>query len=314
MVNKCKICGIENPEPKHYYSQHRITEANYHLQYYPRINLLTNKPVPFKNRDSYFLNDFSDKKELKTWLTSQTLEKQKEYCKELLIRRKTIKNLIYSPCQIELSSIMIPKMQYLDKLFKDNSGYYKICEELGFINKFRNIDENTKILEGNIFKDTEKYFIWRDTREQNPLNLDYPIQATNLSYGDYALCDSKLNNIFIDRKSLCDGISTLSSGYERFCKEIERCEKDGNYLIMLIEEKLSNLLSFNHLPWVSKKIKADSTFIMHRARELCQKYKNFQIICIDGRKEASRVVKKLLFSAGVFKDLDCMWAYETSLL
>jgi len=111
---------------------------------------------------------------------------------------------------------------------------------------------------------------------------------------------------------LVDFIGTMSKGHERFQKELERCRNESGYLIVLIEEKYSNLLSFNYLPHC-KRIEASPDFIMHRARELLQTYP-IQMIAVDGRKESSRVLEKIFKLQQNVRNLDLQFYYDKGLL
>ena len=64
--------------------------------------------------------------------------------------------------------------------------------------------------------------IYVDTREQKPLDFEnLNKQIKNLKFGDYAFSDRD-SNTYIERKSVSDFIGTLSGGFDRFTREIER--------------------------------------------------------------------------------------------
>lgn len=89
--------------------------------------------------------------------------------------------------------------------------------------------------------------LYVDTREQLPLEFEVDgvvteVIRTKLPYGDYAAGweDKKGNHIefmplFWERKGLGDLFGTLTSGMERFKREIERAKEDGISLIIIIE-------------------------------------------------------------------------------
>jgi len=106
----------------------------------------------------------------------------------------------------------------------------------------------------------------------------------------------------------------MSGGYNRFINELERAKENNAYLIVLVEETLTNALSFQYLPHISKKIRATPEFIFHRVRSLIQEYPNIQFLFADGRKESSRIVE-LIFTCGCcYKNIDLQLAYETKAL
>ena len=64
-----------------------------------------------------------------------------------------------------------------------------------------------------------------DTREQTPWAFpDYLVDSRRgtLKTGDYALEGD--SNFAIERKSLDDFLGTISSGWERFCRELDRMD------------------------------------------------------------------------------------------
>ena len=145
-----------------------------------------------------------------------------------------------------------------------------------------------------------------DSREQKILNLPNKEIAT-LNYGDYAIKD---NTTFIERKSLNDLISTVSGGYDRLVKEVNRCKADKNYLIILIEEKYQNLISFPFLHH-TKYSKCSVEFIFHRIRELLDLFpESLQILCVNGRKEAVRVINNIYKLKNDIKMVDLQYYYD----
>ena len=164
----CQICGENNPPENHYYFVHKTSIKNYFEKYFPKHDLFTGEKLFFKNLESYILNLFLNKNNLKNYIEKrlQTKEEKIEFCKSLLLRRKDIKNISYTFTEVELKSTLNPSVAYLLKLFEDIGGYYKVCEELGFKNKyiepkdivFREEDKNKNIL--------------IDTREQLFLKID----------------------------------------------------------------------------------------------------------------------------------------------
>ena len=139
--------------------------------------------------------------------------------------------------------------------------------------------------------------------------------SQKLDYGDYAFSHPKHScNCHIERKSLADFISTISGGYDRFIKEIERAKEGDANLIILIEDTINNALSFKYLPHISKKIKASPDFIFHRVRGIIQEYPHVQFLFVNGRKESSRMIE-LIFTCGCYyKKIDLQLAYDNKVL
>lgn len=307
----CKVDGREFKDEKSLHlalKGYGLNKVKYYQTYYERRDLLTNELINFKSKEQYFNSDFNDKNNLKKWLKQQSIEKAQEYCKQLLIKRKELKNLVYAPSQVELRTIMAPSIIFYNKIFKD---YYQICSDIGLENKF--IHPNT--IE-NHFKNklTQRDIIYVDTREQSWLKFNTPFEIKTLSFGDYT-CTNNNCNCFIERKSLSDFISTLSvKNYDRFKNEIEKARKNNSYIIVMIEETLSNSLSFQYLPHISKKIKATPEYIFHNVRELLQNYDNLQFLFVDGRKEMTRLIESIFASKCFYKKIDLQLAYDMKVL
>jgi hypothetical protein len=285
-----------------------LNKVKYYQKYFERRDLLTNELINFKSKEQYLNSDFNDKNNMKKWLKAQTPEKAQEYCKELLIKRKEVKNLTYSPTQVELRTIMAPSIIFYNNIFKD---YYDTCSSIGLENKFIHPH-----LVGDHFKNklTNKDTIYVDTREQSWLKFNTPFEIKTLGFGDYA-CSNDNCGCFIERKSLSDFISTLSvKNFDRFKNEIEKAKKNNSYIIVMVEEKLTSALSFQYLPHISKKIKATPEYIFHNVRELLQTYDNLQFLFVDGRGEMTRIIESIFASNCFYKKIDLQLAYDMKIL
>ena len=67
----CKICNktFDSEKGLHIHlKSHSVTMAEYYTTYYPRKNLLTGEPLPFKNKKDYFNNSFSTRWQMIQWL------------------------------------------------------------------------------------------------------------------------------------------------------------------------------------------------------------------------------------------------------
>ena len=127
-------------------------------------------------------------------------------------------------------------------------------------------------------------------------------------------CALPICKCYIERKSITDFIGTLSGGYDRFCREIERASAADVDLIVLVERPIQECLSFQYLSYVSKKIKVTPEFVFHNVREIIQKYPNVQFLFVDGREECVRVMKNIFFSDGHFRNYDLQLMYDLKLL
>ena len=307
---KCKICEKEFDGDKRLHSHlkaHDMRVVEYYQTQYPRYDLYTGDIIKFKNKAQYFETNFNTRTSLRKWLSEQDQKKAKNYLTDLLKDRKEKKNLIYTPTQVELRSTVIPSIVLYEKYM----DYYKSCKEIGLKNKYRKLRRTT--IKSSVREDCKVYI---DTREQNPLKLDLPSEVKTLKFGDYTLSNKDLTcNCYIERKSLADFISTMSVMHlERFKREIERAAEANANLIILVEDTLTHALSFNHLPYISKKIRATPEFIFKNTRDLIQEYPHIQFLFVKGRKESVRVMKKIFFSNCLYKKMDLQLAYDRKVL
>jgi len=305
---KCKECEKEFEtyvDLHRHLRSHKMLLVDYYHKHYPRKDKLTGEFIKFKNRDQYLNDDFNTKTNLKKWLKGLDIEEAKEYCRSILLKRKEEKDIIYTPSQVELRSLLTPPTQYFNEIFED---YYDLCDTLGLENKYQN---PTGIIDGKL-ADNKDHEILIDTREQKPLKFENrKTQIVTLKFGDYAFSNEKSScGCYIERKSLSDFIGTMSGGHERFVKEIERSQEAGAYLIILVEETLTNALSFKYLPHISKKIKATPEFIFHRVRGLIQKYPRVQFLFVNGRVESSRIIQLIFTAECVHEKIDLQLAYD----
>lgn len=296
----CPICKEEFDNESHPYKKHKIKCADFLNKYYPKRDLYTSASLRYRGSiESYFLTDFSDRINLKKYLETNNKQIGYEYCINTLKTRKEIKKISYAPGEFEIKSLTFPSVVFIEKFF--GRGKYKEMVNHSGLKIRYNYDKAL------VFNTNEPNIVV-DTREQNPLNFDNMI-VLGLSYGDYTDSDGK-HNIYIERKSLCDFLGTMSQGFDRFKNELDRCKKDNAYLIVLIEEKYSNLTSYPYLPH-TKKVQAKPIFIAHRFRELLNNYPlNCQMLAVDGRKEAKRVISKIFQCQQNIRGIDLQYYYN----
>ena len=307
----CKVDGKEFKDEKSLHLALRgygLNKEKYYHTYFPKKDLLTGDVILFKTKEQYLNSDFNDKNNMKKWLKKQPLEEAQDYCKNLLVKRKHEKNLIYSPTQIELRTIMSPSIISYNQIFDD---YYQLCSEIGLENKYIHPNAITDQFKNKL---SSRDTIYVDTREQNWLKFNVPFEIKTLSFGDYG-CSNDNCGCYIERKSLSDFISTLSAGnFDRFKNEIDKSRKNNCNLIVIVEEKLSNALSFQYLPHISKKIKATPEYIFHNVRSLIQEYSNLQFLFVDGREEMKRAIESIFASECFYSKVDLQLAYDMKLL
>lgn len=301
MNKMCKICSQEFSERSHFWKVHKIKEKDYYEKHSPKFDLLTQERIEFSNPEKYELDNFKDKRNLKKYLELNK-EQGFEYLINWLKKRKDLKNLEFGPAQFELKALQYPGIKFIEEFYGLGS-YKKICETVNLKTRF-NYNQNIN------FKNKDLEFIM-DSREQKGFSLNnYQIAA--LPYGDYTIKDNK--EIYVERKSIMDAISTVTSGFDRFCREVERCKNDNNYLIVLIEEKFQNLLSFPYLPHC-KRTKVTVEYFHHQIREIYQKYPlNIQFLAVNGREESVNTLSKIFKINDNIREIDLQYEYDRNRL
>lgn len=286
---------------------HKLSQAQYYQKHFPRYDKLTGGFILFKNRDFYLTADFNSRANLATWLKQVSDQEKKDYIREYFLKRKKRKQLTYALCQVELRTLPVPGMKYLNELFGD---YYSFVKELGFEPKFSQYEFKKKPL---VFLGAHRVIV--DTREQCPLEFSIPALSEALPFGDYKLNDDRFNGrCYIERKSMNDLYGTLTGGYERFCREIHRSyEADAN-LIIVVESSFASIEPFSDKLYNYTHKRLSPEFIYHSIRDICQKYRNVQFLFVNDRNEASRAIERIFCSNKEFRNIDLQYAYDTGKL
>jgi hypothetical protein len=239
------------------------------------------------------------------WFSVADRKEIEFYITDFLSKRKDKKNLIWAPTQVELRTLMIPSINNIEKYFSD---YYKYCFGLGFKNRFYTVPPR------QIEKDP---FVIIDSREQCPLIFkDLKTKILGLKYGDYKLDKEKQDDdLIIERKSAKDFLSSFTEGIERFKRELVRSKEDKSYMVVLVEENLSNLLDFrNKCDGISPNTKITPDYVFRNVRDLLSEEKSIQFLFVSGREEAARVAKNLLVAGDWQTSFDLQLLYDRGFL
>lgn len=278
---------------------HKITQTVYYQTHYPRYDRYDGSMIKFKNKEYYFSTEFNSKNNFKRWLTSITPELGQRYTIQFLAARKQNKGMVYYPTQVELKTMMVPGMKYIDANF---GGYEELCKKIGLKPRF-----TKRELDPTKFKDIKTKVIFADSREQSPLEFDNTTRTKGMSFGDYRMVGSK---IFIERKSLGDAWGTFSGGIERFEREVIRAKEAGAYLVILVESPFDTLEKFPMQRQVYGKIKIPVEFIYHNIRDLMQRYEHIQFLFTKDREEASRIIQKIFSADEQVKEVDLQYLLD----
>lgn len=287
MCYKCKECEAEFESEKALHAHikaHKMYVADYYVKHYPRFNKLNGNPLPFKNKEEYFQNDFTTRAQLIKWCETADQGEVKDYIVKVAKDRIKNKKYKFMPCHLELENRQLPGIDLYKKHFGTLS---QACEAIGAKPIFY------KGLTPEFYNDFNEEIII-DTREQKPLKFPKS-KIMKLDFGDYTLAGDKFSNTYVDRKSATDFLGTFGAGYERFRREMERCKDINGYMYIVVEKSLENVkkeLYFQakrgrrapRLDWiVSNLIK-----IQHEFADNCQ------FVFTDSRAQSETLIPKLL--------------------
>lgn len=282
---KCEICGDFFTSQKSLHSHikgHKIFLKDYYEKYFPRKCPFCGLNIPYKNYEEYFSSFFYSDFHMEQYFEKYwDSEEAKNLALEMLKRRIKIKKLTFAPTSLEIKSLKLPKLETYIKMF---GSYGKVCKLINIPMLL------SKKMTEEINNDYSSEKILIDTREQKPLSFKNE-EVCKLDIGDYTLPRENFTNTFIDRKSESDFKGTLSSGYNRFRKELERCRTLGCFLYILVETKFDVLEQNNHFG----KHTSNLNYIFHNMRTLQHEFSDCcQFVFSGGRKNSRTLIPKIL--------------------
>lgn len=302
----CLICKETFPEMKnlhfHIARKHKRKIADYYREFAPKFDLLTKKPLEFKNYDFYFGSYFNERDNMVKFFKEGIRADQNPFdtAREIIQIRHETKPFNYAPSTVETRTSILPSPILVEKLGIDYNQLYQSLQI-----KPRFIYPNQMM----VSPAPADFNILIDTREQLPLKFDCQTIVTKLDHGDYTT-RSNYNGLFIERKSLVDLCGTLSQGYQRFQKELDRAAEMSTYLVITVEAPLSELAKVGTTP-ETKFISASSEFLAHRVREICQRYPNVQFLFVNNRSELPMIIKQLFLLTNDIKTMDLQYTYDS---
>ena len=140
----------------------------------------------------------------------------------------------------------------------------------------------------------------QDTREQ--LALDFSgiegiekVEEMALSYGDYnAICHGRPVPIFFERKGLQDLFGTMTSGYDRFKKEMARAKEANVKLILIVEGSYTDV-------WNGIEYSQFSGDSMIKKLHMLQVRYDLETVYCESRRVMARYI------AGLFSAVERNW-------
>jgi len=302
MQFKCKECGQEFEAIRSLHThvkKHGILLGDYYVRNYRRKNKLTGELLPFKNYKQYFKQDFSQPHQLLQWCNKAEDGEAADYIGKLLKEKITHKEYNYGPTNLELISSGLPSVDIYKRYF---GSYTAACDECGVEPLL------SKNMPKEFYNDFSKTKILIDTREQQPLKFDNS-ESHKLDVGDYSVSSSVYDYTYVDRKSFADFCSTVTVGYARFCKELDRCRELGCYLFVVSEFDFSDMEVRNKNNF--KKFKLE--YVKHNMRDIQAKYKDCCQFVFSGSREKSQdiIPKILVMGKQLWEvDVDYFWSKE----
>tara|TARA_X000001036_G_C20517939_1_gene740918 strand:+ start:44 stop:967 length:924 start_codon:yes stop_codon:yes gene_type:complete len=287
MSYKCKVCHEEFDTEKGLHihlKKHKMDLATYYTTFFPRHNMLTGDPLPFKNKEDYFNHDFSTRRQLLKWCMTEPEDEVRKYALSKLKKRIEDKDLKFAPNHLELKISQLPDIDVYKKLF---GSYSEACKEIGVKPLLG------KSIDSRFFNDDEEFEdlkILIDTREQKPLTF-MESEELKLDFGDYTVGGDDYNYTYVDRKAEQDFKGTLSGGMKRFRRELERVREFGSYLFIVVESDLTKIYKNN----MFGPHKSNLNFIYHNMRLLTHEFKGHcQFVFTGNRANSQSVIPKIL--------------------
>jgi hypothetical protein len=300
----CKECGESFPLLKSLHAhikKHDMMLGDYYVKHFQRKNKLTGCLLQFKNYEDYFERDFATYKQLIEWCETAPIEEVEPYIISCLKKRIKKKQLVYGPNTIELFTSSLPSMHIYKEVFGSYSKVCKLCDVEPMF---------TANLPQAFHNDCRDVQIYVDTREQQPLEFKNS-KSLKLDVGDYAVSGDDYNYTYVDRKSFADFCSTMTVGYKRFARELQRCRDLGSYLFIVTECDLYRMSERNaHSP---KRYNLDYAF--HVMKELQHEYRDCcQFVFSGSRGNSQILIPKLLICGKELWNTDMQYFLDNKVM
>lgn len=303
MQFECKECGESFGSRRSLHAhikKHKLTLGDYYVKYMPRFDKLTNKPIEFKNADQYLSSDFNRHGNMIRWCAEAPEDEVKEYVLEKFKKRIEDKGLDKAPSSVYLKTAGLPTMEIIKRVF---GSYTLFCRELGIETRYGdNLCEE-------FFEDYSDATIWVDTRENQPLEFKNSF-VCKLDYGDYTLEPKSYTFTHVERKSFSDFASTVTNGYDRFYKEMERCRHSGCYLFVVIDTDFEGIFKLNNS--VYKRF--NMSYVFNKMRQFEVEFGDCcQFVFSGSRKRSEELIPKILCLGKKLWKVDLQYFWEKEL-
>ena len=284
MSYKCKECGdsFDSLRSLHaHIKKHGKYLGDYYVEYYGRKDKLTGELIPFKKYDQYFATDFITKRNMRKWCSTAPPDEVKQFVSTTLKEKIEDKGLTGGPPALYLQTSKLPDLEICKDVF---GSYHEACNQFGMLPMLG------EQLPNEFKEDYSETTILVDTREQQPLYFKNS-ESLKLDVGDYAVGGNLYDYTFVDRKSYQDFCATVTNGYNRFVKELERCRSMGCFLFIVVETEFEDMWGENKRGY--KKFNLE--YVFHRMRQIQAEYTDCSQIVFSGSREKSEeLIPKIL--------------------
>jgi hypothetical protein len=301
----CLECGMSFDTRRSLHAHvksHDMILGDYYVKNFPKFDLFTKEPIPFKNYESYINTDFRNKKNMYKWLGSIEENEKFEYCNNSFTKHMNEdRNFKFAPNYLYfLTHPRLPKIEFFDK-----EKLNKLFAYFNLKNIFiEDLEECPNFLD--IPKDI---LIFQDTREQKPLKFkNIKSEIVKLDFGDYTAGGDNYSYIYVDRKSENDFQGTMSAGFERFCRELDKAREFNSYIYIVIETNFKQMYLNNNLKF-NKKINLSYTW--ENMRKIIVNYSDIcQFVFTGSRENSELIIPFLLKNGNKLKSIDMQLLME----
>ncbi len=302
----CKICG-ENTSGfpalhRHLKKEHGSAPFEYYPLFYDRRDWYDGDLIPFKDIKSYFATHFNSKYNLLKWVEAGG-PKVNDYILDLLVKRAADKGTTKIPSHVELKTLFTPNLTEYISAFGGIDKLTEAVEAKGLTLKLKTT--KPALREGEM-----KIFI--DTREQNALAFPFETEIKKSIVGDYFPSKEFFCNVAVERKSLYDLAGTLTSGIDRFTREVERAAELGIYLVVVTESSFIDALEYSPKNSFSQRI--GGAYLFNKIRKIMTDYNNIQFVFSSNRHRSIEMVEKIFRMGEAAKTTDLEFLKDMGLL
>jgi hypothetical protein len=247
--------------------------GDYYVKHFQRKDKLTGELIPFKKYDQYFHTSFLNASNMRKWCKTAPKEEVESFVIKSIKDKLTSKNIKAGPPALYLETSGLPDMEICKEIF---GSYSATCEKFGML----------PMLSGQLPKEFNNDFsetpILIDTREQQPLSFKNS-ELLKLDVGDYGVSGELYDYTFVDRKSYQDFGATVTGGYARFVKELERCRSLGCFLFIVVECAFDDIHRQNSASYK----KFNLGYVCHQMRRIQADYSDCCQFVFSGSRDES---------------------------